>query len=70
MAINASNVINKCIERSLNIAIKYDEGYIPKYEELCGLNAILFLKHSNVVKADLNEEQQEKLANLYNHLTI
>lgn len=70
MAISQNNVISQCVKRSDDIAVKYNEGFVPPFKELCELNAMIFIKHSDIVKADLNEEQQEKLASLYNHLTI
>lgn len=70
MDINFDNVINKLVDRAVQIVQLSDIGFILTDKDICRYNAMVILSNMSNVESKLSEEQQQNLIAMYNELMV
>lgn len=70
MDINFDNVINKLVDRAVQIVQLSDIGFILTDSDICNYNAMTILNHMQNVESKLSEKQQQNLIAMYNELIV
>lgn len=70
MDINFDNVINKLVDRAVQIVQLSDIGFILTDSDICNYNAMVILNQMQNVESKLSEKQQQNLIAMYNELIV
>lgn len=70
MDINFDNVINKLVDRAVQIVQFSDIGFILTDSDICNYNAMTILNQMQEIESMFSEKQKENLIAMYNELIV
>lgn len=70
MDINFDNVINKLVDRAVQIVQLSDIGFILADSDICNYNAMTILNQMQEIESMFSEKQKENLIAMYNELIV
>lgn len=70
MDINFDNVINKLVDRAVQIVHLSDIGFILTDSDICNYNAMTILNQMQEIESMFSEKQKENLIAMYNELIV
>lgn len=70
MDINFDNVINKLVDRAVQIVQLSDTGFILTDSDICNYNAMVILNQMQEIESMFSEKQKENLIAMYNELIV
>ena len=70
MDINFDNVINKLVDRAVQIVQLSDIGFILTDSDICNYNAMTILNQMQEIESMFSEKQKENQIAMYNELIV